>query len=596
MRSIIPMMFVSLLMAVAAGCDRAGHAASEDGGGPTGHAHGDSHEDGNGHEDGGGHGHGDDGGGEPVCVTRFTSKVQLFMEYPHLAKGEQASFLAHLTVLATGEPVRSGSLTFEATPSQGEPVLLTMDAPRRDGLFVPEWKPVAPGVYRLRLTVTSPQVRETIDVGRLIVHPDADAAFHAAEASAEDDPPDLVPFLLEQQWKIGVRYEKADKRTLVRRLAIPARITAPQGASASVSPPVAGRLLSPPDGRLPRIGDQVKAGEILALIEPQLSASQIFELSANRAEIQSLDIELALRELDLDTKALEVDRSIIQAEARFDFARRVMQRASQLREKGVGTDQQYDEAEQGVRLAKAEHEAAQAMKRSYEGARTRLAGLRARALPDGGATRPANVASQMPLVAPITGEIVVVAHIEGEHLGEAHQEIFRIVNTDRIWIEADISEFDLHELAENPGATMILPAYPGRRFDILDSDRGRLVNIGSIVDPKTRTLSIVYEMLNPEGLFRVGMFANVHLETRTASDVVALPEKAVVLDNGQPMAYVLIDGENFQRRALVLGIRDRGFVEVKSGVTQGERVVTQGAYAIKLASLAPASFGHGHGH
>jgi multidrug efflux pump subunit AcrA (membrane-fusion protein) len=103
-------------------------------------------------------------------------------------------------------------------------------------------------------------------------------------------------------------------------------------------------------------------------------------------------------------------------------------------------------------------------------------------------------------------------------------------------------------------------------------------------------------MPNPEGLFRVGMFANVYLETRTATDVVALSERAIVLDNGRPTAYVLIDGESFQRRELELGVRDNGFVEVRSGVTKGERVVTKGGYAIKLASLSSASFGHGHGH
>jgi RND family efflux transporter MFP subunit len=174
--------------------------------------------------------------------------------------------------------------------------------------------------------------------------------------------------------------------------------------------------------------------------------------------------------------------------------------------------------------------------------------------------------------------------------------VFRIVNIEHVWVEANISEFDLAKLAESPGATMTLPAYPDRSFDILNAGGGRLVNIGSIVDPETRTITVVYEIPNPEGLFRAGMFANVYLETRTATNVVALPEKAIVKDNGRPTAYVLIDGENFQRRELELGVRDNGFVEVKGGVAEGERVVTKGAYVIKLASLSPASFGEGHGH
>ncbi len=571
-------MSLSFAAAAIAGCDRATRA-----GGDSGHAS--AADD-----------HGDQGGPEPISLTLFTPKVQLFMEYPQLVRGERAEFLAHLTVLATGEPIRSGTLTFDLTQPDGKGVSETLNAPKRDGLFVPEWSFDEPGSYRLRLIVDSPQVQDAIDVGELVVHANEDAAFHAAEAAAEADPPNLVQFLLEQQWKIGTLYEPVSQRTLVHRLALPGQVVAPQGASAIVSPPFAGRLLRPPNGRLPRIGDYVEAGQTLAMIEPQLPATEIVQLSANRAQVQALETELALRELDLDTKALEVDRSLIQSEARLEFARRAMDRAVQLREKGVGTGQQYDEATQSLRLAEAEHEAAEAMKRSYEHAHERLVALRSKAIPPASEAGSANTGYQMPLVAPISGEIVSVTHIEGEHLDDAHQEVFRIVNTEHVWVEASISEFDLAELAESPGATMTLPAYPDKRFDILGAGGGRLVNIGRIIDPETRTLSVVYEMPNPEGLFRAGMFANVYLETRTATNVVALPEKAIVKDNGRPTAYVLIDGENFQRRELEIGVRDNGFVEVKGGVTEEERVVTKGAYAIKLASLSPASFGHGHGH
>jgi hypothetical protein len=59
---------------------------------------------------------------------------------------------------------------------------------------------------------------------------------------------------------------------------------------------------------------------------------------------------------------------------------------------------------------------------------------------------------------------------------------------------------------------------------------------------------------------------------------------------------VLVGGESFRRRELELGVGDSGFVEVKSGVKLGERVITKGAYAVKLAAQSPASFGAGHGH
>jgi multidrug efflux pump subunit AcrA (membrane-fusion protein) len=122
------------------------------------------------------------------------------------------------------------------------------------------------------------------------------------------------------------------------------------------------------------------------------------------------------------------------------------------------------------------------------------------------------------------------------------------------------------------------------------------VNIGRVVEPQTRTVSVIYELPNKDGLLRVGMFAEVHVETRRAVDAVAIPEEAIVMDNGRPIAFVLIEGESFQRRELELGIRDSGFVEIRSGVSSGERLITKGAYAVKLAARSPASFGAGHVH
>ena len=122
------------------------------------------------------------------------------------------------------------------------------------------------------------------------------------------------------------------------------------------------------------------------------------------------------------------------------------------------------------------------------------------------------------------------------------------------------------------------------------------MHLGTVVDDLSRVVPITYELPNPDGRFRIGMLAEVHVATQSATEVVAIPEDAVVMDNGRPIAFVMLDGENFQRRELKLGIRDNGFVEIKSGVEVGERVATRGSYALKLASQSPSSFGAGHVH
>ncbi len=574
---------VALAAGVTAGCDRKTPVASED------HGHGASAHD----APGGGHAHGDAEG--TVVVTLFTPKVELFMEYPQLVKGQEAEFLAHLSVLATGEPVRTGSMAFEAAGPGGKAVSQKLDAPKRDGLFVPTPKFDVAGTYKLRLVVHSPQVQEAIEVGEIQVHPDIAAAEQAAAKAAAPEPANLVSFLMEQQWKIGMRLGQAQRRTLTRRLVVPGRVTAAQGASATVSAPVSGRLLLPVDGKLPRIGDRVQAGQILALVEPPLPATELYQLSANRSQILAMEMELGLRELDLDTKALEIERSVIQSNARLEYARRGVQRAKELYGKGAGSQQQYDEAEQDLRLAEAEASAAQAMQKACATSRERLNRLRSQAT-TGPADMPATGSLQLPLRAPIAGQIVSVGRSEGEHIEAATDAVFRIINTDRIWIEAQIPEADLAGLPARPGASIAIASLPDKQIRVPGEPGSSLVHLGSVVDPDTRSIPVIYELPNPEGLLRVGMFADVHLETLTVVDAVAVPEEAVVLDNGRPIAFVLISGESFQRRDLEIGIRDNGLVQVVSGINGGERVATKGAYAIKLSSLTPAAFGHGHGH
>ena len=86
------------------------------------------------------------------------------------------------------------------------------------------------------------------------------------------------------------------------------------------------------------------------------------------------------------------------------------------------------------------------------------------------------------------------------------------------------------------------------------------------------------------------------IETQKVESVVAVPESAIVEEDGRPIAYVLLDGENFQKRDLELGLKDRGLVEVRKGLNVDERVVIKGAYAIRLSALSGVIPAHGHTH
>jgi multidrug efflux pump subunit AcrA (membrane-fusion protein) len=76
----------------------------------------------------------------------------------------------------------------------------------------------------------------------------------------------------------------------------------------------------------------------------------------------------------------------------------------------------------------------------------------------------------------------------------------------------------------------------------------------------------------------------------------AVPESAIVDDAGRPVVFVQTAGESFLRRPVRIGIRDSGYVGILEGVIRGERVVTAGAYQIRLAALSPQVPAHGHVH
>jgi multidrug efflux pump subunit AcrA (membrane-fusion protein) len=75
-----------------------------------------------------------------------------------------------------------------------------------------------------------------------------------------------------------------------------------------------------------------------------------------------------------------------------------------------------------------------------------------------------------------------------------------------------------------------------------------------------------------------------------------VPESALVDDGGRPVVFVQTGGESFERRPVTLGERQGGNVQITAGIASGERVVTRGAYLIRLASMSTQVPAHGHVH
>ncbi len=467
------------------------------------------------------------------------------------------------------------------------------DAPRSPGIYGPTVVFPEPGTNELALSLRGDQAKETLRFP-VEVYPDEAAARRAADGF-EEELAGAVPFLKEQQWKVGLVTKPVTKHDLKERLIVPGEVRPAAGAEAVVTPPVAGRLLKPPGGRFPRVGEPVEAGQVVAVVEPPLSGPQGVQFLANQAQIRTLQTELKTRLLDVET---EVRKSEIDLE----HTRKVFERAKTLGASNAVARREFEQAEHQFKVAEAAYEGKLRLKKPYERTLATLADMLGGAADCEAAKAESKVpgsspwqAIQIPLKAPHAGTVTVARAVEGEYVAVS-RPLFTVINLDRLWIEARVSEFDLERVVTAPAAEFTLAAHPGQRFPILGADGGRLIDVGSVVDSDSRTVPVRYEVANPERRLRVGLLAEVAIETARSEYAVAVPESAIVEEAGRPIAYVLLDGETFQKRDLELGLKDRRLVEVKKGLEPGERVVVRGAYAIRLSEVSGVIPAHGHTH
>jgi RND family efflux transporter MFP subunit len=486
-------------------------------------------------------------GEKTVQVSVWGDRYEIFLEHGRLVAGAATDFVTHVTDLSTSEPRREGPVAFVLR--QGDsPVLEHVESgPKRPGIYLPALRLPTPGSWELRLRIGD----ATVDLPPVRVYASKEEAAKAPDAEA----PEGITFLKEQQWKLRTKAEPAGTRRLVGRLRLPAVVSARPGSRASVLPPVPGRLLALPGRPFPTLGERVEAGQVLALVQPPLS-----ELAARlvEAEAEVARTAIALSRAELSHARI---RKLAAGEAK--------------------TARELEESDFDLRAAKGAHEAALALRKAFE-----KTGISFR--------EEAGGLPVLELRAPIAGVVVRGGAAVGEHV-PTDRAVFTLLSSDAVLVEAHLAEADVARAGRSRDAVYETPDARGTFVPLLGGG-GKLLFLGPEVDAATRCVPLVYEVPNPMGALRVGMSLTVHVETERAEAALAVPETALVDEEGRAVAFVQLAGETFERRDLKLGIRDSGFVQVLGGLAAGERVVTKGAYAVRLASVSTSLPAHGHSH
>jgi Cu(I)/Ag(I) efflux system membrane fusion protein len=148
---------------------------------------------------------------------------------------------------------------------------------------------------------------------------------------------------------------------------------------------------------------------------------------------------------------------------------------------------------------------------------------------------------------------------------------------------ADIAERDIALIAPGQKVDVRPRAYPDRAF------KGQVALIYPHLNMETRTARVRIELPNPDGLLRGDMYAEVEIAAGANEKVLTAPESAVI-DTGKRQVAIVDKGEGrFEPREVKTGRRGEGFVEIKSGVSENERVVTAANFLIDAESNLKAA-------
>lgn len=196
------------------------------------------------------------------------------------------------------------------------------------------------------------------------------------------------------------------------------------------------------------------------------------------------------------------------------------------------------------------------------------------------------------LAATTNGYIAAILVSEGQYVTSG-QALATITKNQKLLLKAEVSLRDADRIRHVQEANFMLAQnkaiYNTRELG------GRLIAVGRSTGAAMPFIPVHFEIGNQPGILP-GSFAEVYLKTNPLEQALVIPASALVEEQGVFYVYVQTAGESFQKREIKTGLSDGYQYQVLSGLREGERVVTKGAYQIKLSQASGTMPAHGHEH
>jgi cobalt-zinc-cadmium efflux system membrane fusion protein len=307
-------------------------------------------------------------------------------------------------------------------------------------------------------------------------------------------------------------------------LRVPARIEVDEQRVARIGAAVTGRVTEVHA----ILGQRVKAGETLATLHSaELSAAQLNYLKA-------------LSQEELQSNA--VNRAKLLFKADVIGAAELQRRESELSQAQAELQASYDQL------------SVMGMTKS---AKLRLAETR-------------TVRSISSITATLDGAIIVRNVTPGQVV-QPSDALFTVADLSHVWVVAEIPEQQASLVKKGETAQALVAALNGKRIT------GKLIYVADTINPDRRTVLVHMDVTNSDGTLKPEMLASMLIESAPQQRLL-VPSSAVVREYNKDHVFVQLDEKSFSLRAVILGQESNGFITVESGLEEGERIVTEGAF------------------
>lgn len=196
------------------------------------------------------------------------------------------------------------------------------------------------------------------------------------------------------------------------------------------------------------------------------------------------------------------------------------------------------------------------------------------------------------VLAASNGYIKNIFITEGQFV-EIGTPLANISKNKRLLLQANVSQ-KYFERLKTITAANFKTSYGNKIYNTAQLN-GKIISYGKSVSTQSPFIPLLIEIDNTENLIP-GSVVEIFLKSWPTTDALVIPLSALMEEQGIFYVYVQTEGESFQKREVTLGYNDGISVQLLSGVEEGERVVTKGAYQIKLSQSSGTLPAHGHEH